>query len=673
MPGEPPPPPPRTFFGREELIKKIAGLAEDRRPIVLIGAGGIGKTSIALTVLHHDRIKQRFGHDRRFIRCDQFPASRTHFLRRLSNVIGAGVENPEDLSLLRAFLSSKEMLIVLDNAESILDPQGTDAGEIYGVVEELSRFDNLCILITSRISTVPPDCKYLDIPTLSIDAARDTFYRIYDGDPTDTINNILEQLDFHPLSITLLATVARQNKWDVGRVVEEWGKRRTRVLEAEHGSSLAATIELSLASPLFGQLGPDARSLLEVVAFFPQGINEKNLGWLFPTIPDRANIFDKFCSLSLTYRNEGFVTMLAPLRDYLSPKDPGSSLLLQAVKEQYFSRMSVYLNPSDPEFAKTRWITSEDTNVEHLLDVFSTIDTGSNDVWGACSNFVQHLYWHKKRLTILGPKMEGLSDDHSLKPRCLFDLGWLFNEVGNRAECKRLLTHALRLWREQGNDPMVAAALRHLSDVNRRMDLAKEGIGQAKEAIEINERLGDTVMQVHCLTKLAFLLRSDRQLDAAEEAASRAINLVGEEGDPFQLSESHYALGLTYQYKAEIERAISHFKTALEIATPFGWEATLFWNHYSLVELFCDEGRFEDAQAHIEHAKLHTTNSPHYLAHTMRMQAIVWHKQRKLDEARSEAIRAADCFEKLGSRDVELCRKLLHDIQKELDAPVQLG
>ena len=345
----------------------------------------------------HDHIKRRFGHDRRFIRCNQFPPSRAHLLRRLSSAIGAGVENPEDLTPLRASLSSKEMLIVLDNAESILDLQGTEAQEIYTVVEELSRFDNICVCITSRISTTPPGYKRFDVPTLSMDAACDAFYGIYDSDDrSDVIKSILEQLDFRPLSITLLATVAHQNRWDTSRLVREWDEWKTSVLQTCHRQSFAVAIKLSLTSPLFQDLGPNARELLGVVAFFPQGVSKKNFGWLFPTIPNITNIFDNLCILSLTYWSNGFVTMLAPLRDYLTPKDPKSSPLLCATEERYLTRMSVVVDPNKPNFNETRWIVSEDVNVEHLLDVFTTIDPNSDNIWEACANFINHISWHKK-------------------------------------------------------------------------------------------------------------------------------------------------------------------------------------------------------------------------------------------------------------------------------------
>ena len=657
------------------MIREIVDLSEKLIPIALIGAGGIGKTSIALAVLHHDRIKERFGDDRRFIRCDQFPTSRSHLLHRLSSVIGAGVENPEDLTPLRAFLSSKEILIVLDNAESILDPRGTDAQEIYAVVEELSRFNNICICITSRISTIPPDFKPLNVPTLSIDAAHDTFYRVCDSnDRSSLVNAILEQLDFHPLSITLFATVARQNKWDMNRLAREWEGRRTSVLQTEHNMSLAATIELSLASPLFRELGPDARTLLGVVAFFPQGVDENNLDWLFPAIPNRTNIFDKFCILSLTYRSNGFVTMLAPLRDYLCPKDPTSSSLLCATKDCYFSRLSVTLNPNEPDFAKTQWIMSEDVNAEHLLDVFTTIDAKSDSIWGACACFIRHLVWHKSRLIILKPKIEGLPDDHSYKPQCLFELSRLFDSVGNEVERKRLLICALKLEGERGSDYQVARILRHIAEANGGMGLLMEGMQLAKVALGIGVRLSDRVVQARCLTTLAFLLCGDKQLDTAEEAASRAIGLFPEQGEEYRVCQSHRTLGGIYQSKGETDKAIHHFETALRIASSFNWHDELFWVHYQLAWLFSNEDRFDDAQVHIELAKSHTLNSTRNQGYAMEMQAWVLYKQHRLEEAKSEALRVADVYEKLGAAVyVENCRKLLQGIQVGLDTAAASG
>ena len=483
-PGELPPPPPQACFGRDGFIEKIVGLAKNLTPIALIGMGGTGKTSVALAVLHHRDIKRRFGNNRWFINCNQIPASCTHFLRRLSTVIGAGVGNPEDIAPLRPFLSSRELFVVLDNAESILDPKGIDAQEIYTVVEELSQLERVCVCITSRISTIPPNCKRLEIPTLSMEAACNAFYFIHKtGEQSSLVNKILQQLNFHPLSISLLAKAAYHNIWGYEQLSQKWDAQCTHVLLAGSNEGLAMVIKLSLASLAFRKLGPNACDLLAVIAFFPQGINEDNLDWLFPTIPRRKYIFDKFCALSLTYQDNGFIRMLAPLRDYFSSKDLRSSPLLYTTKERYFNRLSIHIEPGKPGFEEAQWISAEDVNIEYLLDIFTSVDAGSVSVWHACACFMEHLYWHKPQHLVMGPKIEELPDDHPSKPECLFHLSQLFESLGNPVESKWLLICTLKLWREQCNDFYIAQTLVHLSNVNWRLGLYKDGVLQVKEAL----------------------------------------------------------------------------------------------------------------------------------------------------------------------------------------------
>ena len=663
--GESPPPRPRACFGRGLLVEKIVGLADTLSPIALIGPGGIGKTSVVLDVLHHRRIKERFGDNRRFIRCDEFPASRANFLRRLSKVIGACVENPEDLVPLRSFLSSKEMLIVLDNAESILDPQGAEGKEIYRVVEELGRFDNICLTITSRITTVPPDCETIEVSSLSMGAAHDTFYRIYKhGGRSESVNDILKQLEFHPLSVTLLAAVAHQNKWDGCRLAREWARRKTGVLRTERNNSLAAAIELSLTSPMFKELGPDARELLGVIAFFPQGVDENNLDWLFPAISNIRAIFNKFCILSLAHRSSSFVTMLAPLRDYLRPIDPSQSPLLSATKGLYFTRLSVKVYPYTPAFGATQWVVSEDVNIEHLLDVFTSIDTNSEDIWEACADFAKHLHWHKPRRTILRSKIEWLPDDHHSKPRCLLWLSQLLGSIGNDAEQKSILLHVLTLQRKEGNDYQIARTLLDLSRVNRFLGLVEEGILQAKEALKIMERVSGNSDRARCLASLAFLLHHNKELDAAREAASRAIDLFGK-GQELKICQCYRILGKIYSSKGEREKAIHHFEVALGIASSSKSQDMEFWIHHSMAELFFNEDMLDNAQSHIVQAKLRAVGDTYRLGHAMQMQAWIWYGQCKFRDAMSEAGRASEIFEKLGAaKDLEDSRTLLWSIER---------
>ena len=649
-----PPSPPEAFFGRDSVIEQIVRLAENLNPVALTGPGGIGKTSIALTALHHNRIKARFGDARWFIRCDQFPASRANFLGQLSKTIGAGVENPDDLSLLRPFLSSKEkILIVLDHVESILDPRGIDAKGIYNVVEELGRLKNISLVITSCITTVPPNFRCLRVPTLSMAAAHSIIRHIHCSNerPRPIIGIILE-LDSHPLSVTLLAKVASRNQWNDDRLFKE---SKEYLLRKEDHNGLAAAIEFSLASPMFKGFGPNTRELLEVIAFYPQGVKEENLDWLFPTVSTNV-ILDELCIHSLTYRSDGYVTMLSSLRDYFRPQDPKSSPLLCATKESYFTRLSVNVDSGEPGSGDTRWIVSEDMNVEHLLDVFTSIDSNSYDVWEASANFMRHLYLHGPRQTVLGSKIEQLPDDHPSKPVCLIRLSQLFQQVGNFAEQKRVLTHALELSRQRGDDGLVADALYNLSAANWTLCLSEEGIQQAQEASEIYGRLGHTTQQKKIWISLAHLLFQDKQLDAVEAVLLPIVGDMPEKvtlapharnGQGLLACNSCQILGSVYREKHEAEKAIHYYSKGLRIASTFSWPEQSFLIHYELARLFYDEDKFDEAYAHLKQAKGYAADVPYLLDHTKEMDEQKWHRQLMSRDALPEASRLLEVYGKV--------------------------
>ena len=243
-------------------------------------------------------------------------------------------------------------------------------------------------------------------------------------------------------------------------------------------------------------------------------------------------------------------------------------------------------------------------------------------------------------------------------------------------EFKRLLTYALKLQRERGNDHEVARILRNLSDSNWKMDLAEEGIQQAREALGIYERLGDTTEQAKSLVRLARLLRADKQFDAAEESALRAVDFFSEKGDRFELCDSHRILGQIYRFKGETEKAVHHYGIALEIASSSNWHNAAFWANYSLAQLFLCESRFDDACAHVERARphAHSINSTYCQGRVAEIQARIWYKQHKLKEAKSEFLHAADIYERLGAaKDLESCRKFLQDVEKELNTSIASG
>jgi tetratricopeptide (TPR) repeat protein len=314
---------PRIFFGRDALLKLIVGTVLQGEHVALIGPGGIGKSSIAKALLHEELIIQKFPSNRYFVTYDGISSTAMSyhiFIDRLAE--------PFELSTRtsRAILShlrSTNGLLILDNAETFLDATDEDAGRIGEVLAELGNLPSMHIVLTTRSTNLPSNfspCAHIPIPGLDKESARQAFKVVYKrGSLDSTIDTLLHDLDFHPLSINLLAHVGSQSQWPVKRLVTEWQAQHTQILHTgtQKLQSLAVTINLSINSPSFQGFEEESMKLLRTVAFFSQGIRREDLPGLFPKVTDIMAIAETLSRCSLTYTRDGSLVMLAPIRIYV--------------------------------------------------------------------------------------------------------------------------------------------------------------------------------------------------------------------------------------------------------------------------------------------------------------------------------------------------------------------
>ena len=248
---------------------------------------------------------------------------------------------------------------------------------------------------------------------------------------------------------------------------------------------------------------------------------------------------------------------------------------------------------------------------------------------------------------------------------CLATLAALFGQVGNRVEKKRILIQNLGLLRGSGNDYQVAVTLVNLADANRMLDFLEETIRQAREALDIFGRLGETQQQTHCLLILALLFRNDNQLDAAEEAATRAMDLSKYRD---QLCECHGVLGQIQQSKGNTKEAVHHFEESLRIASSINSRGDLSESHLCLADLYIEQDKLNDAQTHIEHVKSLAQDDKLKLGSAFYCGAEVLYKQKRFEEAKSEVLRALAIFEELGATtSAENTRRTLEAVEETIN------
>jgi Cdc6-like AAA superfamily ATPase len=145
---------PKIFHGRQSEISKILHLFGQGTPrIAILGAGGMGKTSLARAIVHHGETTGRYEQHRFFVACDSAATQ-----VELAALIGAhlGLKPGKDLthSIIQHFSSSPPSLLILDNLETLWEPVKSRAN-IEEFLSLLTGVEHLALVVCCML------CSYI--------------------------------------------------------------------------------------------------------------------------------------------------------------------------------------------------------------------------------------------------------------------------------------------------------------------------------------------------------------------------------------------------------------------------------------------------------------------------------------------------------------------------------
>ena len=227
-----PPGAPPTLLGREDDLVALDGLLAQHRHVTVLGAGGIGKTSLALAAAHARRHAQRDGAAWVDLSSISEPALVCAAVARALELPVASGDH--QLSALVAGLKSLDVLLVLDNAEHLID--------------EVARLCN-------AIVTGAPDLRLLVTSQVVLKVERERVFRLGPLAIPEPGTSAHDAMDCGAIALFVeQAQVAdprfRVTDENVGSVIEL----------CRHLDGLALAIKLAAARlPLFGLSGVKQR------------------------------------------------------------------------------------------------------------------------------------------------------------------------------------------------------------------------------------------------------------------------------------------------------------------------------------------------------------------------------------------------------------------------------
>lgn len=572
-----------TFVGREKEQEEVARLLQKHRLVTLAGAGGIGKTRLALQV--GQKLLNEYPEGVWFVALDSLanPALIAPTVASVFNIL-EGPARPL-LDVLTEVLRTRTLLLILDNSEHLLDGCARLAGAL------LQSCPNVKILVTSRATLNVPGEAVHYLPSLSLPERELTIEELSEYEAirlfteratlaqssfaltkenAGTVLEICRKVDGIPLAIELAA--ARVNVLQVEELLKQLQDSFALLSSDRHlilprHQTLRASMDWS-----WGLLNQAEQTFLCQLSAFAGGWTLESaqavcegdvLGLTSALVKKSLIVVNQEAERRTRYRFHEIVREYAHeqldasgkhdhacarhLRYFLDISEQAEPGLRSATAAAWLERLK---DERDNLRAALHWANKTDVKAGLLL---------STNLWRywESTNLREGIQWLETFLQ--DPRSQ---DFPSARAEALRIYGWFLTWLQRFEPARAITEESLALFRTLGNRQREAGCLISLGNIQQFLDDPEGALENLQQALELAQAVNDLWLQA----QIYYFLGWDRRdFQRTLEYWGKGVELIRQTGDYTTLANMLGTLGQFLVLNGDIELAEKHLEEATRL------------------------------------------------------------------------------------------------------------
>jgi predicted ATPase/class 3 adenylate cyclase/DNA-binding CsgD family transcriptional regulator len=566
-----------SFVGRQAQLSQVRDLLGENRLVTLTGAGGAGKTRLAVHIAA--QLSGEFDDGVWYV--DLAPITDPDLVPITAARAFGLPDQPgrSTMDTLTRFVTDRQTLMLLDNCEHLLDTSAALVNALLGAAAGLT------LLATSREPIGVAGEVSWRVPSLSLsDEAVELFSDrarharpdfVVSDDNTAVVTEICARLDGLPLAIELAA--ARVRALSLAEILDTLNDRfrlltggaRTAVRRQQ---TLRASVDWS-----HELLTEPERVLFRRLAAFLGGFDLDAVHAVVGGDTPRYQVMDLLTLLvdkSLVVADETAgrtrYRLLETVRHYAAEKlgESGEADVVRIRHRDHYTSMASLLDgPSGSDYGQR--VEKTEIDIDNLRAAYAwSRENGDAELALALASSLTPL-WQPRPAEGVAWFDTILRDSAfreiapAVRARALADRVLLITMIGWDADIKDQADEALALARECDNPALLARALAACGLVALDSEAAR---GYRAEAISLARELGDALRLSHVLSVEALVGVLTGDLISRRAAAQEGCDLAEEIGYRAGLIRCHYCLGLSQLAQGDTAGAVAHFRTMYAVA-----------------------------------------------------------------------------------------------------------